>query len=258
MPASDPELHNFFEAKPRMVGKVGAGGVPSESSTTIPHTFVGLTDGVAYIVTANRVNATGTEKNKVNETETFIGVANGENFINCVRGVEGAPQAWSADVVLEILFTAFSWNKLIDGIEKEHNQDGTHTATGTGNLVKETSPTIATPTLTSPVQSDTVATGIYDNGNSGTLKEIDWSNGDVQKVTLTGNCTFTYANAVAGQRLTLLLVEDATGGRTITLPTSKYPEATAPDFDTTANAINVIVVIYDGTNYLTQGAVGFA
>lgn len=126
MSATDPELHYFFEAKPLLAGKVGAGGVPSSDSSTIPHTIIGLTDGIAYVVTINRVDATGTSKNPANERETFVGVANGENFINCKRGVEGEAKPWGADTVLEILQTAFAWNKLVEGIEKEHNPDGTH------------------------------------------------------------------------------------------------------------------------------------
>lgn len=118
----------LFEALPRLAGKVGAGGVTSASATTIPHTFVGLTNGNCYIVTANRTNATGTIKNQLNDTETFIGKVSSGNFIECVREVEGVAQAWAADTVLEILFTATGWNKLLEAILVEHGQDGKHTS----------------------------------------------------------------------------------------------------------------------------------
>lgn len=100
--------------------------------------------------------------------------------------------------------------------------------------------------------------GLYDNGNSGTSKTIDWSNGDRQKLTISGNVTISYSNAIAGQILTLELVENATGNFTITLPTSKWPNGAAGVFTTTANAKNLLVVFYDGTDYLTQLASGFA
>lgn len=116
----------FFELKNRLTAKVGAGGVASTSATTIPHTFVGLTNGNAYIVTVNRTDSAGTTKNPVASTEAFVGVVSGTNFINCVRAVEGTAQAWAADTVLEILVTAYGQNKLIEGIETEHNKDGTH------------------------------------------------------------------------------------------------------------------------------------
>ena len=115
-----------------------------------------------------------------------------------------------------------------------------------------TSPTINTPTITTPV-----VTGLFDNGNSGTSKTITWTNGDRQKVTLSGNCTFTFSGAVAGQVLTLLLIENGTGGFSITLPTIKwYPSS--PSFITTANAKNSITVLYDGTDYWGQWAAGYA
>lgn len=126
MAATNTTTHKFFEVKPRTAGKVGAGGVASDSATTIPHNFVGLTNGNAYVVTVNRTNATGTVKNSAADTETFVGVASSTNFINCVREVEGTAQAWAADTVLEILVTAYAQNELIEGIEAEHNQDGTH------------------------------------------------------------------------------------------------------------------------------------
>ncbi|MBI5954464.1 MAG: hypothetical protein HY865_22635 [Chloroflexi bacterium] len=126
MGATNTSTHFFFEGKPRLTGKVGAGGVASTGATTIPHTFVGLDEGDAYIVTVNRTDATGTTKNAASQTETFIGKVSSTNFINCVREVEGTAQAWAADTVLEILFSATGWNKMIEGIELEHNQDGTH------------------------------------------------------------------------------------------------------------------------------------
>jgi len=131
MAATNGTTHKFFEVKPRMAGKVGAAGVASTGATTIPHNFVGLTNGNAYIVTVNRTNATGTVKNSAADTETFVGVCSSTNFINCVRAVEGVAQAWAADTVLEILVTAYGQNEMIEGIEAEHNQDGTHK---TGNV----------------------------------------------------------------------------------------------------------------------------
>ncbi len=127
MPATDAANHKFIELKPLWVGKVGASGVASVGATTIPAaSAVGLTNGNVYVVTTNRVNATGTTKYPANQRETFIGKLSGSDFTNCIREVEGTAQAWEADTVLEILVTATGWNKMIEGIEVEHNQDGTH------------------------------------------------------------------------------------------------------------------------------------
>lgn len=56
----------------------------------------------------------------------------------------------------------------------------------------------------------------YDAGNSGTSKTIDWNNGNDQLVTMTGNCTFTFSNPVAGAVYSLEMVQDGTGSRTFT------------------------------------------
>lgn len=100
--------------------------------------------------------------------------------------------------------------------------------------------------------------GEYDNGNSGSSITIDWSKGDRQLLTVSASTTLSYSSAVKGQTLTLRVVENATGGFSVTLPTSKWPSGTAGTFTTTANAINLLVIYYDGTNYLTQLAPNFS
>jgi hypothetical protein len=47
---------------------------------------------------------------------------------------------------------------------------------------------------------------------------INWSQGSYARITLTGNVTFTFSGAVDGQRLILEVIQDATGGRTVTWP----------------------------------------
>ncbi len=101
-------------------------------------------------------------------------------------------------------------------------------------------------------------TGEYDAGNSSTAITINWKNGDRQKVTMTGNCTFTFSNAVAGQTLTLRAVQDATGGRTHTFPTLKWPGGTVGTPGTGASDINLYIFYFDGTNYLAQLAADFS
>lgn len=126
--------------------------------------------------------------------------------------------------------------------------------TGLANGSLMTSPTIANASLTTKF----TASGLYDNGNSGAAIAINWANGDRQKVTVSANTTLSYSGAVAGQILILILVENGTGNFTISLPTTKWSNGTVGTFTTTPNAINAISVLFDGTNYLTQLAPGFA
>jgi hypothetical protein len=81
----------------------------------------------------------------------------------------------------------------------------------------------------------------------------NWSNGSVQKVTLTGNATFAApTNMVAGSSLTFIIVQDATGSRTGTWNGSYKFAGGTPTLTTTANAVDVVNVFYDGSLYLAS------
>jgi hypothetical protein len=83
------------------------------------------------------------------------------------------------------------------------------------------------------------------------------ANGNVQTVTLTGNVTFSaFASPEAGQSMTLIIKQDATGSRTLT-STMLFAGADKT-LSTDANAIDIMSVFYDGTNYYASLAKGFA
>lgn len=275
----------LFEAKPRLAGKVGAGGVASTTATTIPHTFVGLTEGNCYIVTANRTNAGGTTKNPVDQTETFIGKVSGANFINCIRAVEGVAQAWSADTVLEILFTASGWNKLIEALEVEHNADGKHKNiasgveidTGTDNekivtpkaiadskVVKETATqtltnkTLTSPTINNPTTKANKQVVVSVNATVGGTTTLDLSAGGIQNIAMgAGNTTIALSNVSVGQPFIISITQDSTGSRTVTwFSTIKWAGGSVPTLSTTANKRDTFGFICTGTNTYDGFVVG--
>lgn len=86
---------------------------------------------------------------------------------------------------------------------------------------------------------------------------LDWNNGNVQKVTLGGNRTFTFANPKTGGRYLIVLKQDATGSRTITWPTIKWQGGSAPTLTTTANKVDLITIIYDGTDYFGTASTNY-
>ena len=98
---------------------------------------------------------------------------------------------------------------------------------------------------------------IYDAGNSGAAKTIDWANGNTQKVTMTDNCTFTFSNPVAGSTYKLYLIQDAGGTNTHTWTggglSITWNAATEPTWITTGDAINIAIFDYDGTTYRGDG-----
>jgi hypothetical protein len=79
---------------------------------------------------------------------------------------------------------------------------------------------------------------------------VDLTDAVVQKLTMTGNITPTFAGAVSGRAcgLTLYLVQDGTGSRLVTWGGSvKWPFGSAPLLSTAANAIDIVVMeSYDG------------
>lgn len=103
----------------------------------------------------------------------------------------------------------------------------------------------------------------FDAGNSGAAIALDLANGNVQKVTLTANCTVTLTSPASGamRSLTLLVFQDGTGSRTITWPGSvKWGNAGAPVLTTTAAKMDMISLftVDGGTNwYGALGAKGF-
>lgn len=85
----------------------------------------------------------------------------------------------------------------------------------------------------------------------------DVANGNVQTVTLTGNVTFSaFSNPEAGQSMTVIIKQDATGSRTLT-STMKFAGGDKT-LSTAANSIDIISVFYDGTNYYASLAKAFA
>lgn len=91
----------------------------------------------------------------------------------------------------------------------------------------------------------------HDAGNSGTSLTIDWNNSNNQLVTLTGGCTFTFSNPVAGAWYQLRLKQDATGSRTVTWPANvKWAGGIAVTLTTTAARTDMVAFYYNGTNYL--------
>ena len=80
--------------------------------------------------------------------------------------------------------------------------------------------------------------------------DIDWTDGNFHKFTFgAGNETLTFTNPSLIGDLTLIIVQDSVGSRTITWPTVKWEGGVSPTLTTAANSIDIIKFIYDGTNY---------
>ena len=83
----------------------------------------------------------------------------------------------------------------------------------------------------------------------------DASTQDVAKVTLGGNRTLGSAsNGTTGQFISLLIIQDGTGSRTLTWNAAyEFASDTAPTLTTTTNLGDVFVFRYNGSKWLEVG-----
>jgi len=97
--------------------------------------------------------------------------------------------------------------------------------------------------------------------NSGTTT-VDWNSG--QKASLTfgsGNITtLAFTNPPGPCNLTLKIIQDVTGNRTITTWDSdiKWAEGTIPTLSTSGNAIDLLSFYFDGTSYYGVASLDFS
>lgn len=103
-----------------------------------------------------------------------------------------------------------------------------------------------------------------DNGNSGAADTIDFATGQKQRSTLTANTTLTLDAPPGPCNVVLRLVQDATGGRTVTwvagtgVTAIRWPSSTAPAVSSGgANAVHVVAFYFDGTDMYGVGSLSF-
>lgn len=90
---------------------------------------------------------------------------------------------------------------------------------------------------------------VYSLGTTGGTITPNFINGAIQKITLNANLTFSaFTSPVAGQSITLIIDTNGTG-RTLT-STMKF--AGGNKTMSTTDTIDVMTVLYDGTNYLAN------
>tara|TARA_A100001234_G_scaffold12383_1_gene10147 strand:- start:35 stop:439 length:405 start_codon:yes stop_codon:yes gene_type:complete len=108
--------------------------------------------------------------------------------------------------------------------------------------------------------ADDIITSAKLNYSESTLTDgatINWdaSTQDVCKVTLGGNRTLAApTNNTTGQFISILVIQDGTGSRTLTWnAVFEFAEDTAPTLTTTANKGDVFVFRYNGSKWLEVG-----
>ena len=132
------------------------------------------------------------------------------------------------------------------------------TGTTSASLVFSTSPTLTTPTLTNPTITAYLETAPA-IVNSSTTQTIALARGTVLSYTLTGNCTFTMPATTNGTSFIVRLIQDATGSRTATFTSVKWPGGTAPTITTTASTgVDIISFVCIASVWYGNAAQAFA
>jgi hypothetical protein len=101
--------------------------------------------------------------------------------------------------------------------------------------------------------------GVIDDGNSGTSKTIDWTLGTSHKITMTGNCTFSFTAPPGPCWLQLRMTQDGTGGHTAVWPSMKWAGGSAQVLTPTlTTGMDIVSIYYDESAYYGIFAAGFA
>lgn len=136
-----------------------------------------------------------------------------------------------------------------------------HTGSGDGNQMVTAS--YSNLSITSAKLAKHIALGQASSTltPAGLTQTVDCDNGNTQKIDLSaagGDVTLTITNAITGGLYRLFLIQGATP-RDIVWPASvKWPQGQVAILSTSAGAVDIVELYFDGTNYYADWQVGWA
>jgi len=136
----------------------------------------------------------------------------------------------------------FASTFVVSGANSYTLPNASDTLVNLGSSQTLTSKTLTNPTVTNYVES------VVAIGNSGTSQTLSLTNGTVQTVTMTGNCTFTMPTATAGKSF-ILIISTGAGSFTGTFTSVKWPSGSSPTLTSTASRWDIASFVADGTNW---------
>lgn len=139
----------------------------------------------------------------------------------------------------------------------------TDTDTGILNVVEDTTPQLGGDldgqgNKVENVELDDYKETIYTGGSTTGTITPDVANGNVQSITLTGSITLNaFANAETGQSMTMIIKQPSSGGP-YTLTSTMNWAGGEKTLSTDANAVDIVSILYDGTNYYASLSTNFS
>lgn len=132
MPASiNDKLRKVYQTFSTTLAAQKAQGASSMSLSSA----TGVPTSTAIDFTVGRVDANGTRTPSAKAV--YKGTLSGTTVSNLTL-IEGTDQLHNAGTVVEITWTASTWNDAVDHLLSEHNQDGTHGAVTADSLSTDT------------------------------------------------------------------------------------------------------------------------
>ena len=208
----------------------------------------------SYAGAGDSIGVVGTASGIVNGTN-YGGLFNAGNNVALNIGVKGKATVVTAGANIGGLFHAANGAsnyaiQLLDSTSTVANRFLKNMTTD-GKANWETSFTIDTNKV-AKFEGQVVSLLSTNNAPTGTTQTINWNSGNSQTMALgsaTGNVALTFTNPVAGATYFLRIVQGTTPRQISFSTIVKFPGGTAPTLTATANAVDTIVIFYDGVSY---------